>query len=521
VSGVHEQMKHMQKTIDGVFAESNDWQAREEAIEDAIVREGTDAGDPHNITGLLKMFLRSMPEPVITFSLFDPFISVATMAIAEKSKQQGGNADKGTAEEQENCDVVVQKHILQQVVASLPRNNFELLRAIIELLHDIQLNHKHTTKMDASSLARVVGPNLMWSPPDTNEACSSSAKPISHLDCQQSFANIISAITLLVEFFPSPFEPTITAPVIHPNEECLIAMNNQGHPVEQPLEQSRPASPLVLTSAHKQKLKEFHQKHGASLRLTLIDDPDRRIASPSSSSMAPSPVSAVASPSQHQRLLNSGSRLLRQAKQTVKERLTEHLPQLLSSPLSSSFEEFSELDRSKIFYFDAFYYQGSSSSSLKTTHKAREFFKQYALEPKEQIDADAHPMTVAALYERFFTQGGCSEVILTPSAVHTATQHKPRASILLQKMARQVTSVYKPSLQELQQLLVLPADEAVSSTQNNSSRIKAPLIIVGGVLVVGFDPETYRKVFINQQLTQFWQRERSKSVSSTSTTSSD
>ena len=39
----------------------------------------TAALSPHIVGGLLKMFLREMPEPLLTFELYEIFVQIASM----------------------------------------------------------------------------------------------------------------------------------------------------------------------------------------------------------------------------------------------------------------------------------------------------------------------------------------------------------------------------------------------------------------------------------------------------------
>ena len=46
----------------------------------------TEIEDPHLITGIIKLFLRSLPEPLLTFQLYQEFIEVAGMFFFDKMK---------------------------------------------------------------------------------------------------------------------------------------------------------------------------------------------------------------------------------------------------------------------------------------------------------------------------------------------------------------------------------------------------------------------------------------------------
>lgn len=67
--------------------------------------------DIHNVTGLLKLWLRELPEPVIPFDMYPAFI--ATTLLADYEERMYG---------------------LRNLIWSLPRPNFTLLRRLVEHL---------------------------------------------------------------------------------------------------------------------------------------------------------------------------------------------------------------------------------------------------------------------------------------------------------------------------------------------------------------------------------------------------
>jgi hypothetical protein len=87
----------------------------------ATLREGLDNGlepaavlanvDVHNITGLFKLFLREMPEPLIPFELYDSFI--AANGITEYDARL---------------------YAIRDLVWKMPKPNFRLLRRLMEHL---------------------------------------------------------------------------------------------------------------------------------------------------------------------------------------------------------------------------------------------------------------------------------------------------------------------------------------------------------------------------------------------------
>jgi len=92
----------------------------------------------HNATGFLKLFLRELPTPLLTYDLFRRVIIVGNEPDDSKVLQ------------------VKIKHIL----AILPESHFLLLHELIALAHKIVLEPSNA--MDAHNIAIILAPNLLW-----------------------------------------------------------------------------------------------------------------------------------------------------------------------------------------------------------------------------------------------------------------------------------------------------------------------------------------------------------------------
>ncbi|KAL9656147.1 hypothetical protein ABK040_007765 [Willaertia magna] len=97
---------------------------------------------PHTICGLLKKYTRSLPEPLLTFDLFDKFIEVAKLY----NSNQSNSSEIGK--------------LLKPLIDKLPLENFNLLGRLVQLFKRITSN-EGKTKMSPSNLARSFGTNLL------------------------------------------------------------------------------------------------------------------------------------------------------------------------------------------------------------------------------------------------------------------------------------------------------------------------------------------------------------------------
>ena len=92
--------------------------------------------DIHNVTGLLKLYLRQLPNPLFTNELYNEFVSA--QGFQGKSK-------------------VIKVH---EVVNKLPDSHYATLRVLMKHLKKV-VEMEHATKMGVSNLAIVFGPTAV------------------------------------------------------------------------------------------------------------------------------------------------------------------------------------------------------------------------------------------------------------------------------------------------------------------------------------------------------------------------
>ncbi|XP_034056692.1 rho GTPase-activating protein 17a isoform X3 [Gymnodraco acuticeps] len=94
--------------------------------------------DPHAVAGALKSYLRELPEPLMTFQLYDEWIQACSVSDPDKRLQA-----------------------LWVVCDNLPKNNKNNLKYLVKFLAKLAQD-SDVNKMSPSNLAIVLGPNLMW-----------------------------------------------------------------------------------------------------------------------------------------------------------------------------------------------------------------------------------------------------------------------------------------------------------------------------------------------------------------------
>lgn len=152
---------------------------------------------PHDLSNVLKLYLRQLPEPIMPFRLYN-----GLMGLAKESLQAGvGKApelvDKGPETNKEVTALVMK---LNELLQDLPQENRATLQFIIQHLQRIaQLEQDN--KMTPSNLGIVFGPTLMRPRPTQATISLSSLVDYPHQ------ARIVEA---LIIFYPIFFEKEAT-----------------------------------------------------------------------------------------------------------------------------------------------------------------------------------------------------------------------------------------------------------------------------------------------------------------------
>lgn len=97
-----------------------------------------DYKDVHVVASVLKCYLRELPEPLLTFKLYENFV----------------NASRCSTEQ-------LRLNAVWEAIHLLPDANYQNLRYLIKFLSTLTQNQS-TNKMTPSNLAIVIAPNLLW-----------------------------------------------------------------------------------------------------------------------------------------------------------------------------------------------------------------------------------------------------------------------------------------------------------------------------------------------------------------------
>merc|ERR1712137_262240 len=128
--------------------------------------------NPHNITGVLKQWLRGLPEPALLFENFTEIIKLGTSSVEEQIRG------------------------FTEMLEKLPKENRHLVRQMCRLMYIVGQNAE-VNRMGHSNVAKVIGPNMAYSRQPENE---NPMETINNVNSVNEF------FTTIAEAFPQIFE---------------------------------------------------------------------------------------------------------------------------------------------------------------------------------------------------------------------------------------------------------------------------------------------------------------------------
>uniref|UniRef100_A0AAX7U3E8 Rho GTPase-activating protein 17 n=1 Tax=Astatotilapia calliptera TaxID=8154 RepID=A0AAX7U3E8_ASTCA len=150
--------------------------------------------DPHAVAGALKSYLRELPEPLMTFQLYDEWI--------QASRQ---DPDK-------------RLQALWVVCDKLPKNNKNNLRYLVKFLAKLA-QESEQNKMTPSNISIVLGPNLLWAKTEGSLAEMAAATSV----------HVVAIVEPIIQhadwFFPEDVEFNVSGMFVMPTP----ASNHNNH----------------------------------------------------------------------------------------------------------------------------------------------------------------------------------------------------------------------------------------------------------------------------------------------------
>nr|XP_026265969.1 SH3 domain-binding protein 1 [Urocitellus parryii] len=113
--------------------------------------------DPHAVAGALKSYLRELPEPLMTFDLYDDWMRAASLK-----------------------EPAARLEALREACRRLPQENLSNLRYLMKFLARLA-EEQEVNKMTPSNIAIVLGPNLLWPPEKEGDQAQLDAASVSSI----------------------------------------------------------------------------------------------------------------------------------------------------------------------------------------------------------------------------------------------------------------------------------------------------------------------------------------------------
>ncbi|XP_029138812.1 rho GTPase-activating protein 45 [Protobothrops mucrosquamatus] len=156
---------------------------------------------PHDISNVLKLYLRQLPEPIMPFRMYNSLMGLAKETLQSRSDSRAGRSTGepvDTSSESEKAMVTK----LNELLKELPAKNFATLKCIVQHLKRI-IELEDDNKMSSSNLGIVFGPTLMRPRPTQATISLSSLVDYPHQAC------IVEA---LINFYATIFESNGVSP---------------------------------------------------------------------------------------------------------------------------------------------------------------------------------------------------------------------------------------------------------------------------------------------------------------------
>uniref|UniRef100_A0A8B9SYV0 Rho GTPase-activating protein 44 n=1 Tax=Anas platyrhynchos TaxID=8839 RepID=A0A8B9SYV0_ANAPL len=209
------------------------------ALDCCVVDVQEYSADPHAIAGALKSYLRELPEPLMTFELYEEWIQASNIPEQEKRLQALWSA----------CE-------------KLPKANYNNIRYLIKFLAKLT-EYQDMNKMTPSNVAIVLGPNLLWPQAEGN---------ITEMMTTVSL-QIVGIIEPLIQhadwFFPGDIEFNVTGNygspmhVNHNANYSSMPSPDMDHADRKQHDQAR----RPLSVATDNMMLEFYKKDGMGVRV--------------------------------------------------------------------------------------------------------------------------------------------------------------------------------------------------------------------------------------------------------------
>uniref|UniRef100_A0A663N0C5 Rho GTPase activating protein 45 n=1 Tax=Athene cunicularia TaxID=194338 RepID=A0A663N0C5_ATHCN len=163
---------------------------------------------PHDISNVLKLYLRQLPEPIMPFRMYNELMGLAKESLqGSEAKGKSGKGGPELADKGADTDKVVVNLVLKlkELLKELPWENMATLQYLLQHLRRI-VEVEQDNKMTSSNLGIVFGPTLMRPRPTDATISLSSLVDYPHQ------ARIIEALIIFYSTIFENKEPAVLGP---------------------------------------------------------------------------------------------------------------------------------------------------------------------------------------------------------------------------------------------------------------------------------------------------------------------
>ncbi|XP_041064044.1 rho GTPase-activating protein 29-like isoform X2 [Carcharodon carcharias] len=167
----------------------------------------------HDISNVLKLFLRQLPEPLISFRLYNEFIGLAKES-HNISDENDGKPNSLTAHKKWSTNIGMKRVLfkVKDLLRQLPQANYNTLQYLMSHLHRVA-EKEEENKMSASNLGIIFGPTLIR--PRQTDATASLSSLVDYPYQAQM-------VELFITHYEKIFVSSLTPPSPSETENLLI-----------------------------------------------------------------------------------------------------------------------------------------------------------------------------------------------------------------------------------------------------------------------------------------------------------
>uniref|UniRef100_A0A8D0H712 SH3 domain binding protein 1 n=1 Tax=Sphenodon punctatus TaxID=8508 RepID=A0A8D0H712_SPHPU len=173
--------------------------------------------DPHAVAGALKSYLRELPQPLMTYELYDDWFKAVILKDPESLLES-----------------------LKETCSRLPKDSYNNLRYLIRFLAKLA-EYQELNKMSPSNIAIVLGPNLLWPQPSEGDQVQLDMASVSSIQV----VGVVEALIQNAEtLFPGDINFNVSGQFTPPEE----IQHSKAHTKEEPPPAPISASTALLTT---------------------------------------------------------------------------------------------------------------------------------------------------------------------------------------------------------------------------------------------------------------------------------